>query len=181
MTIHAAKGLEFNNVFLVGMEDGVFPGAQSQFDEQDMEEERRLAYVAITRAKKNLVMTNTRSRQVFGSTNYNPPSRFIAEIPHELLEQTGSSFKRTTISASAERSKPLQQNKVERGFSSVKKEPLQSGMRFAVGDGVLHKAFGQGVILSVKSMGNDMLLEIAFEKAGTKKVMAKFAKLEKIG
>lgn len=181
MTIHAAKGLEFNNVFLVGMEDGVFPGAQSQFDEQDMEEERRLAYVAITRAKKNLVMTNTRSRQVFGSTNYNPPSRFIAEIPHELLEQTGSSFKRTTISASAERSRPSQQNKVERGFSSVKKEPLQSGMRFAVGDGVLHKAFGQGVILSVKSMGNDMLLEIAFEKAGTKKVMAKFAKLEKIG
>lgn len=180
MTIHAAKGLEFNNIFLVGMEDGVFPGAQSQCDAQEMEEERRLAYVAITRAKKKLVMTNARSRMMFGSTNFNPPSCFIAEIPHALLEQTGSSFKRSTVSVSTERSKPLQKNKVDRGFSNVKGSALQGDMSFSVGDGVLHKAFGQGVVLSVKSMGNDLLLEIAFEKAGTKKVMAKYAKLEKL-
>ena len=125
-------------------------------------------------------MTNARSRMMFGSTNFNPPSCFIAEIPHALLEQTGSSFKRSTVSVSTERSKPLQKNKVDRGFSNVNGSALQGDMSFSVGDGVLHKAFGQGVVLSVKSMGNDLLLEIAFEKAGTKKVMAKFAKLEKL-
>ena len=180
MTIHSAKGLEFTNVFLIGMEDGVFPGQTSLYDSSEMEEERRLAYVAITRAKKRLVMTNARCRMVFGSTTYNPPSCFISEIPHELLEQSGSSFRRRVASGMPESKKPLQTSGANRGFSGVKASPLTSVGSFAVGDGVRHKAFGQGVVLSVKPMGNDLLLEIAFEKAGTKKIMAKFAKLEKI-
>ena len=179
MTIHSAKGLEFTNVFLIGMEDGVFPGQQSMFDPEEMEEERRLAYVAITRAKKRLILTNARSRMMFGSTTYNAPSCFVNEIPPLLLEQTGSSFRRS-VDKSPTRDKPLQQKSVDRGFSSVKAAAVTSAESFKVGDGVLHKAFGQGVILSVKPMGNDILLEIAFEKAGTKKVMAKFAKLEKL-
>ena len=179
MTIHSAKGLEFTNVFLVGMEDGVFPGQQSMFDPEEMEEERRLAYVAITRAKKRLILTNARSRMVFGSTTFNPPSCFVGEIPPLLMEQTGSSLHRN-VGKTMESNNALQSKPIDRGFSSVKAKTITSSENFKVGDGVLHKAFGQGVILSVKAMGNDLLLEIAFEKAGTKKVMAKFAKLEKL-
>ena len=179
MTIHSAKGLEFTNVFLVGMEDGVFPGQPALFDPEEMEEERRLAYVAITRAKKRLVLTNARSRMVFGSTTYNPPSCFVGEIPPLLLERTGLAVRRAA-QRPVESNNTLQPKPINRGFSSVKSGPITGGESFKVGDGVRHKAFGQGVILSVKSMGNDVLLEIAFEKAGTKKVMAKFAKLEKI-
>ena len=179
MTIHSAKGLEFTNVFLVGMEDGVFPGQQSMFDPEEMEEERRLAYVAITRAKKRLILTNARSRIVFGSTTYNPPSCFVGEIPPLLLEQTGLPVRRNTVKL-VESHSTLQSKPVDRGFSGVKAQTITGADAFRVGDGVRHKAFGQGVILSVKAMGNDMLLEIAFEKAGTKKVMAKYAKLEKI-
>ncbi len=178
MTIHSAKGLEFRNVYLVGMEENVFPGIQSVMKGDELEEERRLAYVAITRAKERLCMTNARCRMLFGSTTYNPPSRFASEIPAGLLDQSGSSFRR--YMNQTERSKPLQQNAVNRGFSSVKKKTFTNDLDFSVGDGVLHKAFGQGVVLSAKQMGNDLLLEIAFEKAGTKKIMAKYAKLEKI-
>ena len=195
MTIHSAKDLEFTNVFLVGMEDGVFPGQQSLYSEDEMEEERRLAYVAITRAKQRLVLTNARSRMVFGSTTYNPPSCFVREIPNELLEQTGSPFRRRVGSFDVESQMPLQPKSVDRGFSGAKVKPFTkstgaSGVKsnsftssesFAVGDGVRHKVFGQGVVLSVQPMGNDLLLEIAFEKTGTKKkIMSRFAKLEKI-
>ena len=179
MTIHSAKGLEFTNVFLVGMEDGVFPGQPALFEPEELEEERRLAYVAITRAKKRLILTNARSRMVFGSTTYNPPSSFVGEIPPLLLERTGLAVRRTAAKP-MESNTPLQAKPIDRGFSSVRAKTITESENYKVGDGVLHKAFGQGVILSVKPMGNDLLLEIAFEKAGTKKVMAKFAKLEKI-
>ena len=125
-------------------------------------------------------MTNARSRMVFGSTTYNPPSVFIAEAPPHLLEQSGSSFQRRMGTPSVESKKTLQQKSANRGFSGVKAQAITPNTGYAVGDGVVHKAFGQGVVLSVKPMGNDMLLEIAFEKAGTKKIMAKFAKLEKL-
>ena len=202
MTIHSAKGLEFTNVFLPGMEDGIFPGSQAQFEPDEMEEERRLAYVAITRAKKRLTLTNTRTRMIFGSTTHNVPSCFLREIPPLLLEQSGSSFRRSYADVSSvESHKPLQNKSANRGFSGAKAKPFTAKntarpaassktssadagggakTNFSVGDGVRHKAFGQGVVLSVKPMANDMLLEIAFEKAGTKKIMANFAKLEKI-
>ena len=181
MTIHSAKGLEFTNVFLPGMEEGIFPGKQARFESEDIEEERRLAYVAITRAKRRLTLTNTRTRMIFGTTTHNPPNCFVAEIPAELLHQTGSSFKRYFDTAGTERQNTLQRNAPNRGFSTVKGKTITDDAPvFSVGDGVRHKAFGTGVILSVRQMGNDALLEIAFEKSGTKKIMAKFAKLEKI-
>lgn len=181
MTIHSAKGLEFTNVFLIGMEDGVFPGQQALYDSSEMEEERRLAYVAITRARKRLVLTNARTRMIFGSTTYNPPSCFVSEIPHQLLEQSGSSFRRKVGASGSASKTPLQEKSANRGFSGVKASAITPAGSFSVGDGVVHKVFGQGVVLSVQPMGNDILLEIAFEKTGTKKkIMAKFAKLEKI-
>ncbi len=182
MTIHSAKGLEFNNVFIVGAEEGVFPGGQSAYDTAELEEERRLAYVGITRAKKRLTLTNTRSRMIFGSTTHNPTSRFVNEIPPHLLEQTGSSFKRRYAGADEIGSMQKKPQGINRGFSTESKSGPQttaSSAQFKAGDTVIHKVFGQGVILSVKPMGGDQLLEIAFEKAGTKKIMAKFAKLEK--
>jgi len=188
MTLHSAKGLEFPNVFLIGMEDGIFPGSQSMYSTEDMEEERRLAYVGITRAKQNLYLTNARTRLMFGSTTHNAPSRFITEIPDELTEKTGvSSY--TSFKKSAEdgpykdfgedftSGKPI-----KRGFSGQMNtpKPTSAVSSFKVGDGVKHKVFGVGVILSAKPVGNDTLLEIAFENAGTKKLMANFAKLQRV-
>ena len=189
MTMHSAKGLEFPEVFIIGMEDGVFPGSQSIYNPEDMEEERRLAYVGITRAKEKLYLTNTRTRLIFGSTSHNPPSRFINEIPSELTEKTGvtsySSFRR---SAESEPYKDFGEDftsgrPIKRGFSgqSSFSKPAQSApasaASFKVGDTVKHKVFGTGVVLSAQAVGNDTLLEIAFDKSGTKKLMANYAKL----
>ncbi len=189
MTMHSAKGLEFPEVFIIGMEDGVFPGAQSIYNPEDMEEERRLAYVGITRAKKRLYLTNTRTRLIFGSTSHNPPSRFLNEIPAELTERTGvtaySSFKR---SAEAEPYRDFGEDftsgkPIKRGFSgqtSTINKPntaAAASQSFKVGDTVKHKVFGTGVVLSSNPVGNDTLLEIAFDKSGTKKLMANYAKL----
>ncbi len=189
MTMHSAKGLEFPFVFIIGMEDGVFPGSQSIYNPEDMEEERRLAYVGITRAKKKLYLTNTRTRLIFGSTTHNPPSRFVNEIPQDLTLRTGvtsySSFKR---SAETEPYKDFGEDftsgkPIKRGFSgqSSASKPQtaasSSASAFKVGDTVKHKVFGTGVVLSAQSVGNDTLLEIAFDKSGTKKLMANYAKL----
>lgn len=189
MTLHSAKGLEFPQVFIVGMEEGVFPGSQAIYNPEDMEEERRLAYVGITRAKKRLYLTNARTRLMFGSTTHNPPSRFLQEIPDDLLEKTGvtaySSFRR---SAEEEPYRDFGEDftsgkPVKRGFSvqtSFKKPASASTAAretFKAGDTVKHKVFGTGVVLSAQAVGNDTLLEIAFDKAGTKKLMANFAKL----
>ena len=189
MTMHSAKGLEFPEVFIIGMEDGVFPGSQSIYNPEDMEEERRLAYVGITRAKEKLYLTNTRTRLIFGSTSHNPPSRFINEIPSDLTEKTGvtsySSFKR---SAETEPYKDFGEDftsgrSIRRGFSGQSSfaRPAQSApassASFKVGDTVKHKVFGTGVVLSAQAVGNDTLLEIAFDKSGTKKLMANYAKL----
>lgn len=188
MTMHSAKGLEFPEVFIIGMEDGVFPGTQSIYNPEDMEEERRLAYVGITRAKEKLYLTNTRTRLIFGSTSHNPPSRFVNEIPSDLTEKTGvtsySSFKR---SAETEPYKDFGEDftsgrPIKRGFSgqtmaSKSATAPKTSSSFKVGDTVKHKVFGTGVVLSSQPVGNDTLLEIAFDKSGTKKLMANYAKL----
>ncbi|MBO5359444.1 MAG: UvrD-helicase domain-containing protein [Clostridia bacterium] len=185
MTLHSAKGLEFDNVFIVGMEEGVFPGMQAVYNPAEIEEERRLAYVGITRAKKNLYLTKARTRMLYGSTTHNRVSRFVDEIPNSLIKNTGvaaqppmfgggmggsmggnpyaTQFKKATAPAPKPAPKPAQ--------------PIEN---LVVGDSVSHATFGTGVVLSAKPMGNDILLEIAFDKAGTKKLMAKFAKLKKI-
>lgn len=189
MTLHSAKGLEFPVVFIVGMENGVFPGNQSMYSSEDMEEERRLAYVGITRAKQELYLTNTRTRLMFGSTTHNPPSCFLAEIPPELTHKTGvTSYTSFVRSDEDEPYRDFGEDftsgkPIKRGFTQ-QSTPKQSSAPAAhadykIGDTVEHKVFGQGVVLSAKSMGNDTLLEIAFEKTGTKKLMANFAKLVK--
>ena len=184
MTVHSAKGLEFPVVFLVGMEESIFPSDMSSMaGEDEIEEERRLAYVAVTRAKRQLYISRAKQRMLFGSTRFNQPSRFIREIPDELLERTGETMK--TYSSG-----PVQRNsgpqRASRGFSGATAAsssftpPSKNTTVFNAGDTVMHKAYGEGVVLSAKPMGNDTLLEIAFTAAGTKKIMANYAKVEKL-
>ncbi len=190
MTVHSAKGLEFKNVFLVGMEEGIFPGNQTIYSTPDeMEEERRLAYVAITRAKERLYISNADLRMLYGSTSRNKPSRFVMEIPGDLLEVKGMSLRRQEFSKSYNSdsftrgtgnsySKPAYDySKVFSGAGVAK--PKTAPCEYTVGMLVEHKTFGKGMILKVTPMGNDAMLEIAFDTVGTKKIMAGFAKLTK--
>ncbi|MCQ2454690.1 MAG: UvrD-helicase domain-containing protein [Clostridia bacterium] len=178
MTIHSAKGLEFNNVYLVGMEEGIFPGNQTIYGgESELEEERRLAYVAITRAKKRLYLSNASTRMIYGSTTRNMPSRFLGEIPSEFCKETArvnSFYSKTDYSGNI-----TYKDKSKSGFG----EPSYTAVsvdktKYAAGQSVEHKTFGRGMIIKVTPMSNDTLLEIAFEDVGTKKIMANFAKLK---
>lgn len=189
MTIHSAKGLEFPVVFLPGMEEGIFPGIQSMFKTEDVEEERRLAYVGITRAKKNLYISHASMRMMFGTTSRNLPSRFVIEIPEALTEKVGrkpasqmsfESLARGDYERREERTVYGGNGYLSRAKTqTVSNKPTGPAVTYNVGDTVVHKVFGQGVIVSSKPMGNDSMIEIAFEKAGTKKLMANYAKLEK--
>ena len=179
MTIHSAKGLEFPIVFLPGMEENIFPGTQSIYNPEEIEEERRLAYVAITRAKKELYFLNTQSRIVFGSTNRNKISRFVEEIPPEMInfERARTYYApKPSVSfddfAAPKTSAPT--------FTSYKPSKTVSTDTYKVGERVSHKTFGEGMILNSTKMGNDYLLEIAFDTVGTKKLMSNFAKLKKV-
>ena len=180
MTVHSAKGLEFNNVYLIGMEEGIFPGNQSIYaGPEEIEEERRLAYVAITRAKKKLTVTNAYTRMLFGCTNRNMPSRFLKEIPEELCGFSG--FKKP-YSYVSERSGGYSERKnagrdISFGVSSLTGTLKKNNVEFSAGQRVRHKAFGDGMIISVTPMAGDELLEIAFDTVGTKKLMAGYAKL----
>ena len=181
MTLHSAKGLEFPVVFITGMEDGLFPSIVSMMNPDEINEERRLAYVGITRAKQKLYLTKTRSRMLFGSTSYNKESRFVSEIPDSLLEKTGDENKRAAFSSGFAQGTASGVNIGAVGkFNSYQKPAVRSGVTYNVGDTVLHKLFGKGLVMSASKMGNDTLLEIAFEKAGTKKLMANFCKMEKL-
>jgi len=180
MTMHASKGLEFPVVFIIGMEEGVFPSRQVMFDPGEVEEERRLAYVGITRAKDTLYLTKSESRMLYGATNRNRPSRFLDEIPDEYIEAAGV-VKDTGYGSSVSFGGGF-------GSSAAKKRPSPfaapqspaGDTDFHAGDKVQHKTFGEGMILSAEPMGSDVLLEIAFDKVGTKKLMAKFARLKKM-
>ncbi len=215
MTLHSAKGLEFPVVFIVGMEEGLFPGNQVMYDPSEIEEERRLCYVGITRAKEKLYITNARTRMIYGNTSLTRPSRFISEIPEELTDSSlnapqqsfyggysngsgfgGSSYSGGTRSFGGKTdsygySKQSQSTTKAgqstaggfsrggfSGASAKKSEPVN--LDFKVGDLVEHKTFGQGLILSAKAVGGDMVLEIAFDDCGTKKIMAKMAKLKRL-
>ena len=177
MTIHSAKGLEFPVVFIPGMEEGIFPGAQCMFSEEELEEERRLAYVGITRAKEKLYLINAQQRMLYGTTNRNMPSRFLREIPVDVTDDvTVRNFRQTAVKI------PQQTNNSASGarkFGQAGNTAAKSTVDYKVGDTVVHKSFGTGTILSLQPMGNDILMEVAFDKAGTKKMMANFARLEK--
>lgn len=182
MTMHSAKGLEFPIVFIPGMEDGIFPGVQAIYNPEDMQEERRLAYVAITRAKEELYMIKSKTRMLFGSTKHNRPSTFTTEIPLELFNET-KPVVTVRNSAIVDNAKPKARLMTSaKSISSAPSVPktAPSSQNYSVGDSVIHKAFGQGLIVSAQKVGNDTLLEIAFDKVGTKKLMANFAKLEKL-
>lgn len=171
MTLHSAKGLEFPYVFIPGMEDGIFPGYHATISEDELQEERRLAYVGITRAKKEIYLVNAESRMVFGKTSRNRPSRFIAEIPAEFVKSERVEHARTSISA-AKKNRPKPTYDVERTITPTTAK--SSGASFKVGDRINHKVFGPGLIISATKTANDMLLEVSFEKVGTKKLMANF-------
>ncbi len=177
MTLHSAKGLEFPVVFIAGMEEGIFPSMATIMNPDELNEERRLAYVGITRAKEKLYLTKAQDRMLFGSTTHNKGSRFVEEIPDNLVELTGNErkFQASPSFGVTPSAKPSY------GISSFNKpKATSSSAKYAVGDTVLHKVFGKGMITKAEKMGNDTMLEIAFDKAGTKTLMANFSKMEKI-
>ncbi len=215
MTLHSAKGLEYPVVFLVGMEEGIFPGYKSIGEPQALEEERRLFYVGITRAKQYLYLTCAKHRTIFGSTSYNQISRFVQEIPEELLEgyaeivnrdskedefkdsgyrwsygkgQTVKTYKMDEEDKK-NTAKILQENKTagfqfrtaESFLNSIKQNNQNSNVdlsKYQVGQRVYHKKFGEGTITKLEQEGNDIKVDLEFDKVGHKRLMAKFAGLE---
>ena len=220
MTLHSAKGLEFPVVFLVGMEEGIFPGYKTIGEPQALEEERRLFYVGITRAKQYLYLTCAKHRTIFGSTSYNQVSRFVKEIPEELLEgyaevverksvdkeefkdygyrwsygkgQTVKTFKMSEEDKSAvaktigeQGTKSEYQYRTAESFLNSIKQNNQTNdvdlSKYQVGQRIYHKKFGEGTITKLEQEGNDVKVDLEFDKAGHKRLMAKFAGLEIIG
>ena len=178
MTMHSAKGLEFPHVFLVGFEDGLFPGMRAIGDAEEMEEERRLCYVAITRAKQSLTITHARQRMIYGRTSSALPSRFLREIPEECIVKRGGYHRVSTSehnSYSPYGSHASQYKKPRSSILSAAPTAPAPCLELNQGDMVMHAAFGRGLVLSVRKMGGDALLEIAFDDIGTKKLMAKTA------
>lgn len=181
MTMHAAKGLEFPHVFISGLEDGLFPGMRAIGDTEEMEEERRLCYVAITRAKRKLTVTYAKQRMIYGRTSASLPSRFLREFPSDSVEKKGGfvaarSYDRLEQPAFANYSIPNSNQYRGTGYlKSAPQQSVQTYLQLNKGDMVMHKAFGRGLVLSVLKMSGDALLEIAFDDVGTKKLMAKTA------
>ena len=219
MTLHSAKGLEFPVVFLVGMEEGIFPGFRSIGEPEAIEEERRLCYVGVTRARENLFLTCSKMRTVFGSTSCNAPSRFLEEIPKELLDGYEDSFgtgikkqkeereyawtygngsgagtgkiksynindvaSKTVAAASSVFGKASSFGRTAESFlSGLGKSSASESVdlsKYSTGVRVFHKKFGEGVITKTEPEGEDLKVDISFDKVGHKRLMAKFAKLE---
>ena len=199
MTLHSAKGLEFDNVFLVGMEENIFPSSQTIYGgEKELEEERRLAYVGITRAKRNLYITSTYTRMLFGCTNRNMPSRFLKEIPSDLCETNagysadpwedklkqaiagGNSKGFGYNSYQKDYGNPSPQNasQPKTTYRAASSSITANTVEYTKGMRVRHKVFGEGTVLKTTPMGGDCLLEIAFDNRGTKKLMSNFVKME---
>ena len=174
MTIHSSKGLEFPIVFLPGMEENVFPGSQSITTPGEIDEERRLAYVAITRAKKTLIITHARERMLYGMTQRNPLSRFVREIDPKYLD---IQKERTFGGTFTPRQEAPKQSSFADSFKRAEKPKI---VPFEIGDRINHFTFGEGVVLNVIPMSSDFMYEIAFDRVGTKKLMATYvAKLMK--
>ena len=179
MTVHSAKGLEFDNVFLVGLEDGLFPSSRSFDNNDDLEEERRLAYVAITRAKKQLYISSASSRTLFGQTRQNITSRFIKELDMELVEKhENSSIKLKNSSykdISAVQSIPLQQQILRNRANSAK--ATTQNTEFKPGDKVINRIFGEGTVISISQPDSkNTILEVCFDKVGVKRMASGFVK-----
>ena len=193
MTVHSAKGLEFPVVFLPALEENVFPSSQAIYEEAELEEERRLAYVAVTRAKQRLFLTHTRERLLYGKTSYNKLSRFVSEIPEGELDREktfdNSAARIASTRMPGQRSaRESEETRILSEFAkmtsgatdTVVKKPPQQKQSFSVGDCVSHPVFGRGVIMNVSPLGPDTLYEIAFDSFGTKKMMGNYAKITKV-
>jgi DNA helicase-2/ATP-dependent DNA helicase PcrA len=178
MTLHSAKGLEFPVVFMCGMEDGLFPSQRSMYSSEEIEEERRLCYVGITRAKKELYLTYAERRSMYGGSTYSKASRFLDEIPTEFIKTIESK-----IPKAAQGAKTSQSEMFDKIFERKKTTPVTvaqpTSFEFKAGDMVEHRKFGKGMILSVTPSGNDVKVEIVFDDVGTKSLMGSFAKLKK--
>jgi DNA helicase-2/ATP-dependent DNA helicase PcrA len=197
MTVHSAKGLEFPIVFLAGMENGIFPSESNMQNEEDMAEERRLCYVALTRAKEKIFVTYAKNRMMYGRTTYNMPSVFVdREVPKNLIDREMPRREPPRASAQFYTQRPPREqwqrseiNRVPDMFrqkAEPRREPVGRAApesfgveRLNAGDEVIHTIFGEGVILSAKDMGGDILYEVEFSSVGKKKLMATFAKLTK--
>ena len=179
MTLHSAKGLEFPYVFLCGMEEGLFPSQRSMYSEEEIEEERRLCYVGITRAKRRLTLSYAMRRSMYGGSVYAKASRFLDEIPAQYLEvvEKNRGAQTAVNSKKVKSQNDLLREIFERKSVNVRHEPL--AYDFKAGDMVVHKKFGTGMILSVTPAGDDVKLEIVFDDAGTKSLMGSFARLKK--
>lgn len=179
MTLHAAKGLEFPVVFLMGLEEGVFPLSRALMEEKELEEERRLAYVGITRAEEVLYLTNAQARTLYGRTQYNRPSRFLGEIDQDLLEETGE--KRPPVFRAQKKftqtKEVYHQPKVTRVNSRQENEQKAT---YAIGDKIQHKKWGIGTVVRVSGTKEDAELDVAFKEQGIKRLLAAFAPIEKI-
>ncbi len=180
MTLHAAKGLEFPVVFMCGMEEGLFPSQRSMYSDEEIEEERRLCYVGITRAKKRLHVTYSIRRNMYGGSVYSKPSRFIDEIPMQYVEpvETGRG-ERTAIGAGKAKTQKDLFDEIFARKPAAAKVVETSSYEFKAGDVVMHKKFGRGMILSVTPAAGDVKLEIVFDEVGTKSLMGSFARLKK--
>ena len=188
MTMHSAKGLEFNNVFFCGAEEGIFPGVQAIYNPDQIEEERRLAYVCITRAKKQLYITNAAQRMIFGQTVRNRVSRFVTEIPASCCDVEDKTVRKASA-AELKRANTVKKTRADNAIgvggihhttSYSSDAPAGASCTLKAGDRVRHNTFGEGNIVKLTPMGGDCLLEVLFDKVGTKKIMYKFAKLTKI-
>jgi DNA helicase-2/ATP-dependent DNA helicase PcrA len=169
MTLHNAKGLEFPVVFMIGMEDGVFPHYRSMGDSGQLEEERRLAYVGITRARERLYLTHAWSRSLFGTTSYNPPSRFLAEIPNDLLR----SIEEDELAGAG----PADASAIRQAVSTG----VRANVDVSAGDTVVHDKWGEGVVLTVNGRGTDAEATVIFEDAGQKRLLLAYAPLRRVG
>ncbi|MGK0551244.1 DNA helicase PcrA [Enterococcus faecalis] len=187
MTLHAAKGLEFPVVFLIGLEEGVFPLSRALLEEQELEEERRLAYVGITRAEEILYVTNAFSRTLYGRTQYNRPSRFLEEIDAELIEKQGAAQTPQTATRTFDPkifkdASPKKSAYVQPACKAVSNKVASGGEKasWQAGDKVKHKAWGTGTVVRVNGTAKDLELDIAFPEKGIKRLLAAFAPIEKI-
>ena len=176
MTMHSAKGLEFPSVYIVGMEESIFPGIRAIGEPEEMEEERRLCYVALTRAKRQLTLVCARQRMLFGRTTSNKVSRFVDEIPEEHIQKNipkGYGFReRPHDLGFAYKAPAPRQRQVS---APAVRAPSPALPAFALGDNVRHRAFGPGVIVKMSPMGGDYLVEINFQATGPKKLMLRAA------
>jgi len=186
MTMHAAKGLEFPVVIVAGMEEGLFPHSRSIEDEDDIEEERRLCYVGLTRARERLILTGAARRRIFGDYQSTDPSRFLDEIPAELIQRieppvapSWNTPRYETRNPYARRFGKTRSREAEPPFPAYEDEDQSSASGLRVGLRVRHKQFGVGTVVAVDEQGDDTRVTVKFNAVGTKKLVARYAALER--